>query len=904
MSHAANRKSLPLPPAERSLAQYPDPCIDFRALTAFASAPDDQALPAYPRNLGEQLSELKGGRELRSSHSPDRGPSGEVDFGADDAIPGDSSTTVAVPVDGFVTGFIDPVGDKDWFALNVVAGETYLVSLRGLGASLFDPLLVLYDSTGAVVSSDDDGGFEFNSLLTFTASYTGVYYAEAGEPGHGITGEYRLDLRQQGEDVPDTSIVEILPNDVTFAFIDFDDPAPNLTEWDSYRFEAKPGFAYAITVAGGTDYLTDPSSLPAGELDPYLEVYGPDGMVVKIMDDMYFDDLRSRVSFVAEDGGTYYLALTAWDALKSGRPGIGGYSITVEEIDLAAANPLDTIDWGGKAVDTNHIKVYFAPAGDDFDPYTALGWSDYQIGQTMEALGLFGEFADLTFEITEDRDSATFKLVTVHDDRFSGAFIIDLGEGFFSVDDPSWISPGALEQGGRAFFTLLHEFGHGLGLAHPHDHYGPSEIMPGVDWPYYQHGVYDLNQGVHTMMSYNSNWWTHPDFDPFAAPVFESGWIGTPAPLDIALLQQKYGANTTHNKGNNVYILPTANALGTFYSTIWDTGGTDEIVHHGSADALIDLTAATLDYSATGGGVVSFVDGVFGGFTIANGVVVENASGGGGNDVLVGNDAANRLTGNGGDDVLLGGKGADILNGGAGKDTVSYSNATVGVTASLGSDRGTGGAAAGDRYTGIETLEGSKFADTLQGGNRDDALSGLDGKDRLSGGNGKDELLGGAGEDLLDGGNHNDVLDGGDGNDRLDGGNHRDTLLGGAGGDLLDGGNDDDVLDGGEGDDRLDGGNGRDHFIFADLGGADRIGDFRRGQDKIDLSELDAILGTPERDSFSWIGSSAFSGAAGELRAYRQGHDYFLAGDVDGDAIPDFLIETDILIARSDIIFG
>ncbi len=69
------------------------------------------------------------------------------------------------------------------------------------------------------------------------------------------------------------------------------------------------------------------------------------------------------------------------------------------------------------------------------------------------------------------------------------------------------------------------------------------------------------------------------------------------------------------------------NGVGTYYSTIWDTGGTDTIAYVGTRAAQIDLTAATLDYSPTGGGVVSFVHDLpgettrrtSGGFTIANG---------------------------------------------------------------------------------------------------------------------------------------------------------------------------------------------------------------------------------------------------------------------------------------------
>ncbi|MGZ8407595.1 MAG: M10 family metallopeptidase C-terminal domain-containing protein, partial [Caulobacteraceae bacterium] len=110
------------------------------------------------------------------------------------------------------------------------------------------------------------------------------------------------------------------------------------------------------------------------------------------------------------------------------------------------------------------------------------------------------------------------------------------------------------------------------------------------------------------------------------------------------------------------------NAPGTFYSCIWDAGGTDTINYVGDRDTVIDLRAATLKYEAGGGGFISYAWGIFGGFTIANGVTIERAAGGSGNDHLTGNDAANRLTGNGGRDWLDGGLGRDVLSGGAGRD--------------------------------------------------------------------------------------------------------------------------------------------------------------------------------------------------------------------------------------------
>ena len=78
---------------------------------------------------------------------------------------------------------------------------------------------------------------------------------------------------------------------------------------------------------------------------------------------------------------------------------------------------------------------------------------------------------------------------------------------------------------------------------------------------------------------------------------------------------------------------------------------------------------------------MSYAYGIYGGFTIANGVTIENARSGSGNDMLTGNDAANSLSsgagndtlsGNGGNDVLVGGGGSDTLSGGAGADIFRF----------------------------------------------------------------------------------------------------------------------------------------------------------------------------------------------------------------------------------------
>ncbi|MCB5175506.1 M10 family metallopeptidase C-terminal domain-containing protein [Microvirga lenta] len=209
-----------------------------------------------------------------------------------------------------------------------------------------------------------------------------------------------------------------------------------------------------------------------------------------------------------------------------------------------------------------------------------------------------------------------------------------------------------------------------------------------------------------------------------------------------------------------------------------------------------------------------------------------------------GNDS---LYGLGGNDVLHGAAGADRLSGGTGKDTASYSGAGGGLVADLLYPSRNTGDAQGDIYVSIENLTGSAHADSLRGSK------------------GSNVIRGGAGND---------------------------TLIGRAGNDTLDGGSGDDVLQGQTGRDVLVGRGGRDKFVFKSVSesrgsSTDVIKDFTRGSDKIDLRAIDANSTKGGNQAFSFIGKSAFTGKAGELRFY----DGKLSADINGDTIIDFQVK-------------
>ena len=104
----------------------------------------------------------------------------------DEDFSADTSTSGRVAVGETATGEVGSSGDRDWFAVELAAGRSYTINLRGSptrDGTLRDPLLYgIHDPAGNLIArtTNDDGGHRLNSRVTFTASESGTHYIAAG----------------------------------------------------------------------------------------------------------------------------------------------------------------------------------------------------------------------------------------------------------------------------------------------------------------------------------------------------------------------------------------------------------------------------------------------------------------------------------------------------------------------------------------------------------------------------------------------------------------------------------------------------------------------------------------------------------------------------------------------------
>ena len=251
-----------------------------------------------------------------------------------DDFKANARTTGTVAVGGSATGIIERARDVDWFAVELVAGRTYVIDLAGSGSDALDDAMLhgIFDSDGGrVARKNRDGGEGNDARIEFTATESGTYYIAARGERKNDTGAYTLRVRERAD--PDAkAAVPTDPDAEAAGATDLGD----LAALDRARVERD-------SVDGGsdgTDYYkftlseTQAVTLSLRRQDANADLYLEDGDG-NVLHSSTRGGSRSEAIEATLEAGTYYVRVVAQEA------GDNAYMLRARAADPDPKKPSD-----------------------------------------------------------------------------------------------------------------------------------------------------------------------------------------------------------------------------------------------------------------------------------------------------------------------------------------------------------------------------------------------------------------------------------------------------------------------------------------------------------------------------------------------------------------------------------
>lgn len=536
-----------------------------------------------------------------------------------DDYSGDSSTTGTVLVHETTTGSLEIAGDVDWFAVQLVAGVSYIFTVNGISVwgGPADLILSLIDPSGTVLTTVDTGTSP--EFITRTVGVSGSYFL--GVSGYqGDTGTYTLEANSNPTSTNASfAIDEDTSHTFTLADFEFTDPdAGDVLDAVVFSRPTRGTLVFnGQAVNGGL--TVSAADIAAGKIEYHPAADGN-------------GTPYATVSFRVQDqyGGRSSTKILTFDVAAIADPVLFGGDVTGHvyedaiggSLSQSGAIQLIDVDDATNAIiaeelDTTYGKFQVAVNG---------AWTYEFTGNALAAVQELGAGESVQDQVTiaTKNGESTNVTITIHGANDAPVFS---SSASVNLDENSTAVLSAIAADVDASDTVAYGFGGG-------DDDARFDI--------------DANTGAITFK-------VAPDYEApsdlganniYNIIVIASDGHGGDTPQNIAVtVGNVRGVTITGTAGNDV-VSDTVAPVGSLFATDEE----DTILGFKGNDSM---------------------SGLGGNDTMSGGAGLDTLSGGDGDDILSGGLGNDRLIGGTGKDLLVGGEGNDKLNGDHGQDFLS-----------------------------------------------------------------------------------------------------------------------------------------------------------------------------------------------------------------------------------------